>query len=760
MNEDSFGSMETMGRGAAPGPVLDDEASVGSAPTMKAGGVPQGSAGHIDQYELVRKLGGGGFGVVWLVRDTVSGVEYALKTLHPLLKTNEEELERVRDNFALVAKLLHPNIAAAHVLHRASDVAYASEETRRELRVMPGDPVMLMSYAPGVTLSKWRKQFPGGIVPLDKALEIGRQVASALDYAHGERIVHRDIKPANVMVETDAETGRLRARVLDFGLAAEIRSSMSRVSQDGGDTSGTRPYMAPEQWTGKRQDGRTDQYALACMIYEMLDGRPPFAGVFETGDAVIMMSAVKGEAPDEIDGLSASVNAALLKALSKTREERFSTCGEFIAALECAPEPEAPSAGEKSETIDSAEIIRRKVALGQRLEYLLSCGIADLDLNGKLNEANRSLRQAEEALSYRMFADAASFLGEVADRVNGVEAELARRGEQRRASEERRRQVRAEEIREKSDKAIRTALEGAPNQKPKSGPLKWLVVVAVVLVSILVVRNNLPETSPKPAPVQRPAPVQSAVPTARQSVTPVAGDTREIEIAPGVKMAFVWVAPGRFRMGSDDEDAADDERPVHEVTLTKGYWLGKYEVTQREWQAVMGGNPSRFKGDRRPVESVSWYDCQAFVKKVNARLAQQGEALRVRLPTEAEWEFAARGGTKSMGCKYSGSDNPGEVAWYGGDWNKGSTHDVGTKKANELGIHDMSGNVWEWCQDWYGAYPSGAVTDPVGPGSGGIRVGRGGGWSDAARGCRSADRYRSRPGDRHDSLGVRLVSGQ
>ena len=752
-----------MGQGGAP--VHDvPEFDLDSAPTMRpASGT---SVGHIDQYELVRKLGGGGFGVVWLVRDTVSGVEYALKTLHPLLKTNEEELERVRDNFALVAKLLHPNIAAAHVLHRAADVAYATEEARRELRVLPGDPVMLMSYAPGVTLSKWRKQFPEGRVPLDKTLEIGRQVASALDYAHGERIVHRDIKPANVMVETDAETGRLRARVLDFGLAAEIRSSMSRVSQEGGDTSGTRPYMAPEQWTGKRQDGRTDQYAFACMIYEMLDGRPPFAGVFETGDAGIMRQAVDHDEPEPLEDLSEGQNAALLKALAKKREDRFATCGEFIAALDGAPGPDSPSAEEKSETIDSAEIIRRKVALGQRLEYLLSRGIADLDLNGKLNEANLSLRQAEEALSYRMFADAASFLGEAADRVNGVEAELARREEQRRAREERRRQVRAEEIREKSDKAIRTALEGAPNQKPKSGPWKWLAVVAAVLVAAFALKRNLDLTSPnfveRTSPnytKQRPAPVQPTAQTARQTAMPVAGETREIEIAPGVKMAFVWVAPGSFRMGSDDSDAYSDEKPVHQVTLTKGCWIGKYEVTQAAWQSVMGSNPSNFRGDRLPVEEVSWNDCQEYVKKVNDYLARKGEDLRVRLPTEAEWEFAARGGTESRGYEYSGSGNLGEVAWYGG--NSGvETHEVGTKAANELGIHDMSGNVYEWCADWYGSYSSGSVADPTGPGSGVTRVFRGGCWFGTAVLCRSASRNGYGPGDRHFILGVRLAAGQ
>ena len=370
----SLNSAPTMfGSGARRSAEPYDESSLGSAPTMAPGGpgaVPAASSlGRIDQYDLVSKLGGGGFGVVYLARDTVSGVEVALKTLHPLLKSNAEEMERLREKFALVARLTHQNIAKALVLHPVRDIAIADDEARRELRLFPGDFVMVMDYAPGVTLSKWRRQFPDSKVPLDQALEIGRQIAAALDYAHGERIVHRDIKPSNVMVETlaassagaddaamqNAEcrmqnggagggtplatdhwplaTSKIRVRILDFGLAAEIRSSMSRVSSETGDTSGTRPYMAPEQWLGKKQDGRTDQYALACVLYELLSGEPPFAGVFETGDPAIMKDAVVRDVPDEIDDVPPAVNAALLKALSKTPNERFSSCVEFVAAM-------------------------------------------------------------------------------------------------------------------------------------------------------------------------------------------------------------------------------------------------------------------------------------------------------------------------------------------------------------------------------------------------------------------------------------------
>ncbi len=332
---------------------------------------PSSSLGWIDQFELVRKLGGGGFGVVYLARDSVSGVEVALKTLHPLLKTNAEEMEHLREKFALIHGLTHPNIAKALVLHPVRELSIVDEVVRRELRLSPGDFVMVMDYAPGVTLSKWRRQFPDGIVPLDIALEVARPIASALDYAHGARIVHRDIKPSNVVVETlggeshtEAQrhreggasspsepslttnhypltTSKIRVRILDFGLAAEIRSSMSRISTETGDTSGTRPYMAPEQWLGHKQDGQADQYALACVLYELLSGVPPFSGAFATGDEIIMKSAVKSESPERIAGLSRQANAVFFKALSKMPLERFPTCAAFIEALasaESAPE--------------------------------------------------------------------------------------------------------------------------------------------------------------------------------------------------------------------------------------------------------------------------------------------------------------------------------------------------------------------------------------------------------------------------------------
>ncbi|WP_457575848.1 PEGA domain-containing protein [Desulfomarina sp.] len=220
-------------------------------------------------------------------------------------------------------------------------------------------------------------------------------------------------------------------------------------------------------------------------------------------------------------------------------------------------------------------------------------------------------------------------------------------------------------------------------------------------------------------------------------------------------MEFTWVKGGCYRMGDTFGGGYSDEKPVHKVCVD-GFYIGKYEVTQGEYKKIMGGNPSRFKkGDRYPVERVSWNDAQAFIKKLNNRTGK-----KYRLPTEAEWEYAARSGGKNE--KYAGANRPESVAWF--DDNSGSsTHRVGTKSANGLGLYDMSGNVWEWCQDWYdsGYYGKSPENNPGGPSSGSNRVNRGGSWNYAARGVRTANRDRDSPGNRIGNLGFRLVlSGQ
>jgi formylglycine-generating enzyme required for sulfatase activity len=226
-----------------------------------------------------------------------------------------------------------------------------------------------------------------------------------------------------------------------------------------------------------------------------------------------------------------------------------------------------------------------------------------------------------------------------------------------------------------------------------------------------------------------------------------AGEQKTIKIAPGVSMIFCWCPAGDFLMGSpaSEEDRDSDENQV-KVTLSKGFWMAKTEVTQEQWQAVMGANPCNFNGANLPVESVSWNDAQDFLKKLNAYLGSK-DGGTMALPTEAQWEYAARAGQSGT---YSGGSLD-QVAWY-----DEKTHPVGTKQANAWGLHDMSGNVCELCADWYDTSLSGGV-DPKGPASGSSRVVRGGSWGGIADCCRLASRWDFLPDCTNIYIGFRVA---
>jgi uncharacterized repeat protein (TIGR02543 family) len=224
-------------------------------------------------------------------------------------------------------------------------------------------------------------------------------------------------------------------------------------------------------------------------------------------------------------------------------------------------------------------------------------------------------------------------------------------------------------------------------------------------------------------------------------------DDGDIEIINGIECVFVKA--GTFIMGSPTSESGRQSGEVqHEVTITKAYWLGKYPVTQKQYREKIGSNPSAGYGvgDNYPVYYVNWNNAVAFCESVGGRL-----------PTEAEWEFAARGGNNSNGYIYSGSNNIAAVAWYSSNNSPNGTKPVGQMQANELGLYDMSGNVWEWCNDWYGSYPSGSVTDPTGPNSGSDRVIRGGSWYGSSGNCRVANRDDSTPRYGNFIVGFRVA---
>ena len=241
-----------------------------------------------------------------------------------------------------------------------------------------------------------------------------------------------------------------------------------------------------------------------------------------------------------------------------------------------------------------------------------------------------------------------------------------------------------------------------------------------------------------------------------------------VSLGGGADLKLKWIAPGNFQMGSPSGESArdSDEGPVHRVTLSQGYWLGQREVTQAQWQAVMGNNPSRFKGAQNPVEKVTWSEAMEFCRKLTERERRAGRlpaGMAYTLPTEAQWEYACR--ARTTGPIHYGNRLDGRMANFNGNHPYGGastgeyrkkTVAVGSFRSNAWGLYDMHGNVWEWCSDWSGDYPSGSVVDPTGASSGSYRICRGGSWSNNARYCRSANRYRNAPGYRWYNLGFRL----
>ncbi len=982
LDDISIGEMNTEIAGENSGAEL--ELSLGDQPTMDETGFQP--LGKVDRYQIVKELGAGGFGTVFLAKDTEAGTLVAVKALPPEISAIPEELDNVRNNFAFVSKLLHQNIAGLLYLHKVDECDAAAEQL---LRISNRSYLVVMEYVQGTTLSVWKKQYPDRKVPLDKALDICAKAAEALDYAHSRNIIHRDVKPANIMIGTDNSV-----KVMDFGLAAEVRSSMSRVSQEKFDTSGTRPYMAPEQWAGKKQNAATDQYALAVMFYELISGEVPFQSVFETGDAILMMNVVKTETPEPLPNLTKKQNTVLLRALSKNPEERFASCGDFIRALSGGKTGSlrSPNAnGKSANTLKKLVVVFMLLAIiggvswyGVNVYHEQVKAKEELDRITKLNEEKRkeisaALRQANNLYNDGKYSEASNALQKVFDldrdnanaktlqdklalaagladvspirskaevdwesiqklspadgfdqdlkhlkieiktaetlfnkedygsalkRYQSVLSQcsaLLKLDESRnaakaaandcatakRAAEKAEASRDAQHIYTQAEKSVADATK-AMTQRDYQGARKhytsatelynnaqtfaveYRKVVALkdqfdrlkqsalsasdmalyggtgwvkIKTSILKADNslkqknlatahreyqaaiaNLPQViadakNTKEATLKRVA-ARTAYETALSKATEFYNASKRLgktdprahekcaetvktleafvssshyayldsdakaKIAnlknqaesylktlyigplkgkdwtmPGLGMKFAYVAPGSFQMGSNNGDS--DEKPVHRVTISRGYWIGKYEVTQSEYQSIMGSNPSNFKGGSLPVETVSWNDAVKFCKKLTERerLAERlPSGYEFRLPTEAEWEFAARGGDKSRGYKYSGSDNIDNVAWY--ESNSGSkTHEVGTKSGNELGIYDMSGNVWEWClDDWHSNY-NGAPSNGSrwGNGSGSRRVIRGGSWDSHARDCRSALRYNFSPGNTLNLLGFRVA---
>ena len=639
---------------------------------------PGRKIGQFQNFTLVRSLGRGGMGQVWLAEEELGGGRkrnVVCKLLPMPVQDDKKSMDDLAKTFDLTSRLFHPHICPLFGMNEDPEYGF----------------FFVMDHCEGGSLWDWfQKPENRNGIALSELLPIFRPIAEALDYAHSQHIIHRDVKPQNIMFAI--RDGQRVPCLIDFGIAARVHATMTMTMPTSQASTGTPHYMPPEQFMGeKKQDGRADQYSLAASLYHLLAGNPPFEGNIYSLAAQVMQKI-----PDPIPTLTAAQNSALLRALAKKPDDRFAACAEFVNSL-----------------------------------------------SGTSVPASQPVHQPKPApVASNPFADI----------LKTAEKELAEKKKRLEVSVQK---AYADENFPLAKKHVDELLALDPQN---SHYLEFRGFIQRQLDEEQAKRKN--------------------------------AGARMVKTVNGIEYAFRWCPAGTFTMGSpkSEWDAAgidwkSYDETQHSVTLTRGFWMLETEVTQAMWQSVMGNNPSEFKSPTRPVECVSWDDCQEFCRKLSSKLNEE-----VSLPTEAQWEYACRAGSETalpngpieiLGLNNAPALDP--IAWYGGNssvgfelsngydssgWSekqysgsRSGTHPVGKKKPNAWGLYDMIGNVWEWCQDRYDEdyYTESPTSDPCNEDSGSYRVYRGGSWFNGAQGCRSANRRRDTPDVRFGNLGFRPV---
>ena len=619
-----------------------------------------------DRYRIIHELGRGGMGAVYQAMDENLSCVVAVKET---FATNEEQRRAFRREAQLLANLNHPTLPRVieHFSHGEGQF-------------------LVMQFVPGHDLAELLKLREQPFT-LAKVLDWADQILDALEELHSSNppVVHRDIKPSNLKV-----TPKDRILLLDFGLAKGAAGQMSTADADSGVKSiyGYTPNYAPvEQIRGAGTDPRSDLYSLAATLWTLLTGKVP-------PDAFTRMAEKEEGHPDPLrpaheltSQVPHAVSAALNRALAVNRNQRFANAHEFRQVLREAREGTFESStlalpeGKAVEPIHTAAprlepTIRTPGPESVPLTPAASTHMTSPPESPKSLVDGSHLTTIGVALppSVPTVESPASSPTVAPSPISGYRLSRLR---------------------------LRPGIIAAGVSLIAGGVL----LIAIVTIGLAVWRpwsNRATSTS-----------------------SPRVGTKLSSSFKNQTGMEFVLIPLGSFMMGSNNEGL--NRRPVHKVTINYSFYMGKYEVTQAQWQAVMGNNPSRFQncGGGCPVERVSWDDAQFFIGKMN----QLNDGYTYRLPTEAEWEYACRAGTTG---DYAG--NLSEMAWYSG--NSGSTtYAVGSKRSNDWGLYDMLGNVWEWCEDWEHTGYDGAPIDGSAWLSGGgqkYRVLRGGSWSSSA----------------------------
>lgn len=607
---------------------------------------------NILHYRVIRKLGSGGMGEVWLVEDENIGRMMAFKMINPSMGQDPQLVERFKQEARLQASLNHPNIVTLHTFFQHGS------------RYIIG-----MEYATGITLKELIART--GPIHTARAMKIFRQICLALSHSHSKGVYHRDIKPANVMVDIDNGDN---VKVMDFGIAKAANGpGLTRT----GIQIGTPAYMSPEQIRGiKEIDHRSDIYSLGVLLYHMLCGRPPF----------------DDESMSDFDLRNAVVNTPLPDPLM-----HYPSIPMWLKDLiytMCAKDPD------------------QRVQSMQKLLQLLDAETGKPVVN----------RPRVETPAETLIEPKPSNTPPVK-----LEPKPAPKPVQQAAIQ----------------------AHDTPPEKIKKPSKLIAVFISVIVVVAIVVGIILLQ------------------PRHKEEAEPFLDEVLAVAVDNMVQM--VPVPGGTFRMGNYGK--FKDEKPSHMASVSD-FMIGRYEVKNREWQETWAPIAVEFSDPELPVQNVTWLDAVKFCNKLSERagltpcytingwdVTWDRSANGFRLPTETEWEYAAGGGNQNSGYKYSGSNNLGNVAWHSGNSSR-MPHPPGRLAPNELGLYDMSGNVWEWCWDWAENYHSGTYPENyAGPDNGSKKVMRGGSWNNKGEdfACVSYRNLYNVPEYVSSSVGFRLV---
>ena len=696
-----------------------------------------------DKYRIERYLASGGFGNTYEGVNVTLGKKCAIKEFFLKgIAIREDQTSKVHvaitDNKRAFNSQKEKFTKEAHRLSRLDNNHIVKVF---DLFEENGTVYYVMDYIEGESLRDIQKR-TGRPFSEQEVLSILSQMLDALNTIHQHGLLHMDIKPANIMIDQSG-----KCTLIDFG------ASKQSAASDGATTSSTLAYTpgyAPVEQIGGSSDRWgpwTDFYALGATLYNLLTNENPGnLDIEEDGEAAFKF-------PPAVSSSTRLLIQWLMSPKRKDRPQNVSAIRNCMSQLGINALPSlSPSVGNPPAMAVAANPHKPAAAI--------ESGDVAAQTGFGLNSKTGKTSSKEETQIEAGRANSSAYKTLILQNSNATEGQSS---------------------------VISPLYKNNTDQKKKGNIGKWMVVMlsALLLIAAFVflvksmdddsgnqskthktavsAKKNASDAKEGPSTISDnvQVPERNAETNQKTSTNEEASSASSKQENParnltftvgGVSFTMVYVPGGTFTMGATSEqgsDAWNDEKPTHSVMLSS-YYIGQTEVTQALWTAVMGSNPSEFRGDRRPVESVSWNDCQTFISRLNAKTGKN-----FRLPTEAEWEYAARGG-HSGGSKYAGSENISNVAWYD-DNSGGETHNVATKSPNGLGIYDMSGNVWEWCQDWYGNYSSSSQTNPKGPSNGGYRVYRGGCWYFSARLCRVSDRCFNTPSYSSYLLGLRLV---